>query len=99
MWGANATGPVTVTVGAAKATSPSPGPGGSWMVTLPNLDVALTTTVAATDGKTTQTLTDVAIGDVILCGGRHSPVVPHPRPFPDGAANCTRARTTVWPPR
>jgi len=48
------------------------------MVTLPNLDVALTTTVAATDGKTTQTLTDVAIGDVILCGGRHSPVVPHP---------------------
>ena len=61
---------VSVSPSGAKATSSAPGPGGSWMVTLPNMDAALTSTVTATDGKTTDTLTDVAIGDVLLCGGQ-----------------------------
>ena len=34
------------------------------------MDVAATSTVTATDGKTTDTLTDVAWGEVLLCGGQ-----------------------------
>ena len=80
VWGANATGKVTVTVtGGIKATSQAPGPGGSWMVSLPNMAAALTSTVTATDGKTTDTLTDVAIGDVLLCGGTY--LCTHTPPF------------------
>ena len=71
LWGANATGPVTVTVSTgAKATSAAPTEGGAWSVSLPNVDVAATSTVTATDGKTTDTLTDVAWGEVLLCGGQ-----------------------------
>ena len=79
VWGANATGPVTVTVtGGITASSGKPGPGGSWMVSLPNMEAALTSTVTATDGKATDTLTDVAIGDVLLCGGNffHDTIIP-----------------------
>ena len=71
LWGANATGPVTVTVSTgAKATSAAPTEGGAWSVSLPNVDVAMTSTVTASDGKTTDTLTDVAWGEVLLCGGQ-----------------------------
>ncbi len=75
VWGTNAAGPVTVTVsGGIKATSGQPSrPHGSWIVSLPNMAAALTSTVAATDGNTTDTLTDVAIGDVLLCGGNVAP--------------------------
>eukprot|EP01051_Picozoa_sp_SAG22_P009109 SAG22_NODE_736_length_7533_cov_9.168281_1_plen_398_part_00 len=71
IWGSNATAAVKVTVsGGAAATSPAPGPGGAWIVSLPLLAAAESATVTVTDGVTTETLTDVAIGDVLLCGGQ-----------------------------
>lgn len=74
VWGVNATAAVTVTIAygakVVKGTSVAPGAGGSWMVTLPAMEAALTSTVTATDGKTTDRLLDVAVGDVLLCGGQ-----------------------------
>ena len=77
------------------------------MVTLPNLDAALTSTVAATDGKTTDTLTDVAIGDVLLCGGQSNmgfgmcgatviATGPHPQ-TPTASAHAICASPAVMP--
>jgi hypothetical protein len=75
LWGANATGPVTVTVSTggakrAKATSAAPAAGGAWSVSLPAVAAAQTSTVTIPDGQTTDTLSDVAWGDVLLCGGQ-----------------------------
>lgn len=76
IWGAGAAGPVTVTVKTAAgtlATAVSTAPaatGGAWSVSMPAVGAQNATTVTATDGKATETLVDVAWGEVLLCGGQ-----------------------------
>lgn len=80
VFGTDASGPVKVTVTVATgsppitATSAPPGPKGDWVVTLPLVAAANSSTVSATDGAHTDTLHDVAWGDVLLCGGQSNMV-------------------------
>ena len=45
-------------------------PTGDWQVTLPTLVETNSTSLHAADGHTTAVLTDVAIGELLLCGGQ-----------------------------
>lgn len=74
LFGNGATAAVKVTVAVngatvAEATSGAP-VSGRWVVSLPSVAAAASSTVVATDGASTDTLTDVAWGDVLLCGGQ-----------------------------
>ena len=76
VFGYNAAAPVTVKVEIngtethAVSGSPDAANNGRWIATLPNIKAAHSSTVTATDGKVTDTLNDVAWGDVLLCGGK-----------------------------
>jgi len=74
VFGGNASAAVTVTVavpGGATVTATSPPPSnGSWLVALPAVSAAPSSVVTATDGSVTDTLDDVAWGEVLLCGGQ-----------------------------
>ena len=71
VWGSGAVPKeaVHVTVGGVKALSVATSTG-DWLVTLPMLLATQSISVQATDGHTTTTLHDVAIGELLLCGGQ-----------------------------
>ena len=60
----------SATVSGAGAASAS----GSWIVEMPLLTAAASTMVRASDGHTDAALTNVAVGDVLLCGGQSNMV-------------------------
>jgi sialate O-acetylesterase len=71
IWGFGATGcaSVTGTLGAARAAG-VPGADGVWQLVFPALPASFTpTTFTAACGSATITLTDILVGDVVLCSG------------------------------
>lgn len=69
--GARASAQVTVRVGGvANPASTTAEANGTWKVVLPSVAAMASTNVTATDGDTSVTLSDVAFGDVLLCGGQ-----------------------------
>ena len=73
IWGSGAIPNGTVRVTVAGVSTPAVGEAsseGDWRVTLPLLVAANSSSVHATDGHTTAMLSDVAIGELLLCGGQ-----------------------------
>jgi hypothetical protein len=78
VWGAGAAPSSTVTVSVGPSSGVAAGtavaqvkasPSGDWMAVVTAV-AAQSVTLKASDGTHTATLTDVAIGDVVLCGGQ-----------------------------
>ena len=72
MWGWASTGAtVTVTLDdGSNVNSTAAGSDGRWTAQLPAQSVSFDRTITVSDGSTTLTLSNVAFGDVYLCGGQ-----------------------------
>jgi sialate O-acetylesterase len=76
VWGSGASpgavAKVVLTVpGAPGATASTvAGPAGNWSVSLPAIPEALSSVLTVTCGSSTATLNDVAVGELLLCGGQ-----------------------------
>ena len=46
------------------------GPAGNWTVSLPGVPEALSSALSVTSGSSTTTLKDIAVGELLLCGGQ-----------------------------
>jgi sialate O-acetylesterase len=80
VWGTGAAGgaEVKVTAGAdvevydrvKRVATTTASANGDWTATLLNIPATMSTTLAVNDGTSSTKLTDVAFGDVIVCGGQ-----------------------------
>ena len=73
VWGVGASPGATVTVtvhGVTAVGTTIAESDGAWKATLPPVAAMESTNVSVSDGKTSATLRDVAIGDLLLCGGQ-----------------------------
>jgi hypothetical protein len=76
IWGSGAEPHSTVTVSLLTAGGPTAnassvaGSGGNWTVVLPPIAAAKAATLSVSDGIASAQLSEVAVGDLILCGGQ-----------------------------
>lgn len=81
VWGTGATPHATVTVrvhGVTEAATATANADGTWLAHMPELPAMAATQLTASDGKAHAALADVAIGDLLLCGGQVRRKTPTP---------------------